>query len=74
MILKKAKDGDLVCYLQKQYENLTWLDRSKLLLEISKALNSIHQLKSLHKDFYSKNIFVDDKSKNLYWRFWIMST
>jgi serine/threonine protein kinase len=63
MILKKAKNGDLSNYIKKNYKNLTWLDKLNLLLDISKALNSIHQIKLLHKDFHSKNILVDDETK-----------
>ena len=63
MILKKAKNGDLSNYLKNNYQTLTWLDKLKSLLDISKALNSIHQMKIVHKDFHSKNILVDDQIK-----------
>ena len=63
MILKKAKYGDLRNYLKKNHKNLAWLDKLKMLLDILKALNSIHEKKLLHKDFHCKNIFVDDGDK-----------
>ncbi|CAJ0765441.1 24454_t:CDS:2, partial [Entrophospora sp. SA101] len=62
MILKKAEHGDLRNYLYK-HRYLTWSDKSKLLLDIAKALNSIHQMKLVHKDFHCKNILVDVGAK-----------
>ncbi|CAJ0844282.1 11177_t:CDS:2 [Entrophospora sp. SA101] len=62
MILKKAEYGDLRNYLYK-YRYLTWSNKSKLLLDIAKALNSIHQMKLVHKDFHCKNILVDVEAK-----------
>ena len=59
MVIRRAEHGDLRNYIRKSFSKLTWTDRAKILVELSKALNSLHQLNLLHKDFHCKNILVD---------------
>jgi serine/threonine protein kinase len=63
MVIKLAKYGDLRNYIRKFFKTLTWVDRVKILIEISKALNSLHQMSLVHKDFHCKNILVDKDNK-----------
>ncbi|PKK64563.1 kinase-like protein [Rhizophagus irregularis] len=60
MVIRHAKHGDLRNYICDFFPKLTWTDRVKILIELSKALNSIHQMNLLHKDFHCKNILVDE--------------
>ncbi|CAB5217416.1 unnamed protein product [Rhizophagus irregularis] len=60
MIIRHAEYGDLRNYIYKFFPKLTWIDRAKILLELSKALNSLHQMNLLHRDFHCKNILVDE--------------
>ncbi|CAB5353477.1 unnamed protein product [Rhizophagus irregularis] len=61
MIIRHAEYGDLRNYIYKFFPKLTWIDRAKILLELSKALNSLHQMNLLHRDFHCKNILVDEE-------------
>ncbi|EXX74534.1 Cmk2p [Rhizophagus irregularis DAOM 197198w] len=63
MVVKHAEHGDLRNYIRKFFSKLTWTNRAKILIEISKALNSIHQKNLVHKDFHCKNILVDKDDK-----------
>ena len=63
MIIKCAKHGDLRNYIRRFFPKLTWTDKVKILIEISKALNSLHESNILHRDFHCKNILVDDQDK-----------
>ncbi|CAB4394746.1 unnamed protein product [Rhizophagus irregularis] len=60
MVIRHAEHGDLRNYIRKFFPILTWTDRVKILIELSKALNSIHQMNLLHKDFHCKNILIDE--------------
>jgi serine/threonine protein kinase len=63
MVIKHAERGDLRNYIREIFSKLTWTDRAKILIELSKALNSLHQMNLLHKDFHCKNILIDDDEK-----------
>ncbi|PKC14152.1 kinase-like protein [Rhizophagus irregularis] len=63
MIIKHAEHGDLRNYIRKFFPKLTWTDRIKILIELSKALNSLHQMNLLHMDFHCKNILVDEADR-----------
>ncbi|RHZ51819.1 hypothetical protein Glove_469g43 [Diversispora epigaea] len=62
MVMKRAKYGDLNKFLKKK-KKINWKNKIKLLLEISKSLKSLHEMDVLHKNFYSRNIFVDENYK-----------
>jgi serine/threonine protein kinase len=63
MVIRHAEHGDLRNYICKIFSKLTWTDRAKILIELSKALNSLHQMNLLHKDFHCKNILVDENNR-----------
>src|SRR6266542_250342 len=62
MVIKHEEHGDLMNYIRK-FPKLTWTDKVKILIEISKALNSLHESNILHRDFHCKNLLVDDDNK-----------
>ncbi|EXX54523.1 Tpk2p [Rhizophagus irregularis DAOM 197198w] len=59
MVIRYAENGDLRNYIRKVFPKLTWTYRANILIELSKALTSIHQMNLVHKDFHCKNILVD---------------
>src|SRR4051812_4751907 len=59
MVIRHANYGDLRKYI-KIFPELTWADRIEILLNISKALKSIHEKNLVHRDFHCKNILVDE--------------
>ena len=59
MVIRHAKHGDLRNYIRK-FPKLTWTDKAAILIKLSKALNSLHQMNVLHRDFHCKNILVDN--------------
>ncbi|CAB5186073.1 unnamed protein product [Rhizophagus irregularis] len=63
MIIRHAEHGDLRNYIRKFFPKLTWTDRAKILIELSKALNSIHQMNLVHRDFHCKNILVGEDDR-----------
>ena|SRR5581483_881445 len=60
MVIQHAKHGDLRNYIREFFPKLTWSDRAEILMNLSKALNSFHQMNLLHRDFHCKNILVDN--------------
>ncbi|RGB38916.1 kinase-like domain-containing protein [Rhizophagus diaphanus] len=63
MVIRHAKHGDLRNYIRKIFPKSTWTYRAKILIELSKALNSIHQMNLVHKDFHCKNVLVDENDR-----------
>ncbi|RIA91439.1 kinase-like domain-containing protein [Glomus cerebriforme] len=63
MIMKYAKHEDLRKYIRKFFQKLTWTDKVEIIIKLSKALNSLHQMNLLHKDFHCKNILVDEDER-----------
>jgi serine/threonine protein kinase len=64
MVIRRAKYGDLRKYI-KTYPKLTWAERIEILINISKALKSIHEMNLVHGDFHCKNILVDEDRRIL---------
>ncbi|RIA95073.1 kinase-like domain-containing protein, partial [Glomus cerebriforme] len=59
LIMDYAKEGNLHDYLQKNFVNINWKKKIKILWQISKGLRSIHDANLIHRDFHSGNILVD---------------
>ena len=60
MVVRYAEYGDLRNYIRKFFSKLTWANKAEILIKLSKALNSLHQMSLLHRDFHCKNILVDN--------------
>ena len=59
MVLKYAEDGNLRSYFKKNFLNLQWVEKLRILYNIVDDLNNIHELKFIHKDLHSGNILQD---------------
>ncbi|CAI2181519.1 16820_t:CDS:2 [Funneliformis geosporum] len=56
MVMDYMSEGNLREYLNKNYDQLTFEDKLKQLLDITQGLCSIHQANLIHKDFHSGNV------------------
>ncbi|CAG8559294.1 15827_t:CDS:2 [Racocetra fulgida] len=63
MIMKRAVHGDLCNYIHTHKFQLSWAERIKILVNITKALEHLHSLDLIHHDFHCKNILVDEDDK-----------
>jgi len=50
------KDGSLHDYLAKEFKNLKWKDKVRILLDIINGLKKIHEQNIIHHDLHSGNI------------------
>ncbi|RIB24791.1 kinase-like domain-containing protein [Gigaspora rosea] len=66
MVFQFANNGSLHKFLRKNFQNLTWQIKLKLLQYISQDLQMIHAAGYIHTDFHSGNILQDeDINKNM---------
>jgi serine/threonine protein kinase len=56
MVLEYAEGGNLKNYLNMNYKNFDWLNGLKVLTNIIRGLNGIHQKQMVHRDFHTGNI------------------
>jgi serine/threonine protein kinase len=56
MIIQFANKGSLRNSLSKNFNNVMWKDKIRLLYHSSSDLDSLHKLGYFHKDFHSGNI------------------
>ena len=56
MAFQYATDGNLYKFLRKDFQNLIWQTKLKLLFDISKDLYKIHNTGYIHADLHSGNI------------------
>ncbi|KAI8360020.1 hypothetical protein B0O80DRAFT_192960 [Mortierella sp. GBAus27b] len=61
MVMKYCSNGNLCTFLELHHENLTWLERYRLSIEITKGLEFLHKSGFHHRDLHSGNILLDDK-------------
>ena len=59
MVLGYAKDGNLRNYFKKDFLNLNWKEKLRMLYKIAINLWYIHKLEFIHKDLHSGNILCD---------------
>src|SRR5947208_8751732 len=60
LVMRHANDGSLTDYITKDFKNLKWKDKIRILHSIISGLNIIHQEKLVHRDFHSGNILHSD--------------
>ncbi|RIA93952.1 kinase-like domain-containing protein [Glomus cerebriforme] len=58
IITKYYKAGDLTHFITKDFFNINWENKSKILHRISDGLCNIHGVNNIHKDYHSGNIFI----------------
>ena len=59
--MRYANDGSLTDYITKEFKNLKWKHKIRILYSIIAGLNIIHQEKLVHRDFHSGNILHSHK-------------
>ncbi|PKC65444.1 kinase-like protein [Rhizophagus irregularis] len=59
LVMRYASGGDLHKHLQKNFTNITWIQKIDILNQVSNGLNTIHDKKFMHRDFHSGNILYD---------------
>ncbi|CAG8794155.1 7261_t:CDS:1 [Cetraspora pellucida] len=61
MVMEFASLGCLRTYLKSNFNSITWEDKLKALLDISKGLDCLHKSNLVHQDFHPGNLlFVDN--------------
>ncbi|KAI8605098.1 kinase-like domain-containing protein [Dissophora ornata] len=61
IVMKHCANGNLSSFLQMNHETLTWPERYRLSIEITKGLEFLHKSGFHHRDLHSGNILLDDK-------------
>lgn len=61
MVMKHCMNGNLCAFLTKNHSTLTWSERYRLSIEITKGLEFLHKSGFHHRDLHSGNILLDDK-------------
>src|SRR6266498_217457 len=62
IIMKYYKLGSLKDYMTKNFYGIKWNEKLKILKNIAKGLNHIHNQKIIHRDFHSGNILYENDS------------
>ncbi|RIB30161.1 kinase-like domain-containing protein, partial [Gigaspora rosea] len=65
MAFQYADNGNLYKFLRENFRELTWQTKLKLLCDISKDLENIHDAGYIHADFHSGNILQDKGISNV---------
>ena len=58
--MEYMENGSLQNYLTKDFKNLKWNDKIKILYYIIKGLKDIHEKEIIHHDFHSGNILQSE--------------
>ncbi|KAF9983472.1 hypothetical protein BGZ65_001755 [Modicella reniformis] len=61
MVMKQCTNGNLCSFLEKNHDTLSWVERYRLSIEITKGLEFLHKSGFHHRDLHSGNILLDDK-------------
>ncbi|CAG8792992.1 355_t:CDS:2, partial [Dentiscutata erythropus] len=69
MIFDYAKEGNLRQYLRNNYHRIKWIDKLRILKEISKQLFAVHTHGFLHNDLHSGNVLFSSQGKSFVFDF-----
>ncbi|KAF9922101.1 hypothetical protein FBU30_007814 [Linnemannia zychae] len=61
IVMKHCTLGNLVTFLERNHDSLTWSERFRISIEITKGLEFLHKSGFHHRDLHSGNILLDDK-------------
>ncbi|KAF8941843.1 hypothetical protein BGZ47_007140 [Haplosporangium gracile] len=61
IVMKHCTLGNLVTFLENNHDGLTWSERYRIAIEITKGLEFLHKSGFHHRDLHSGNILLDDK-------------
>src|SRR3990170_2077282 len=62
IIIMKYYKSDLKNYITKNFYNIEWNKKLKILMHIAEGLNHIHNQKIIHRDLHSKNILYENEN------------
>ncbi|CAI2173807.1 619_t:CDS:2 [Funneliformis geosporum] len=65
LVMEYAKCGNLQNYLKRNFDNLTWNDKTRLSFQIADGLNYLHNEDILHRDLHSKNIVIHENNAKI---------
>ncbi|RHZ53523.1 hypothetical protein Glove_441g89 [Diversispora epigaea] len=60
IVMYLAGQGNLQSYIRNNFNNLTWLKKLEILLDIARGIHSIHRSGLCHKNLHTSNLFYDD--------------
>lgn len=60
MVMQLAQNGDLNYFMRKNLTTLSWLEKLKILYEITMELCLIHEYKIVQHDLYNGNILISE--------------
>ncbi|RGB35363.1 kinase-like domain-containing protein [Rhizophagus diaphanus] len=66
IVMQYASEGDLHKYLQKEFTEIDWKKKIKILEYISSGLFVIHNENFIHRDLHSGNILVNNENCQYY--------
>ncbi|KAF9359804.1 hypothetical protein BGX34_008125 [Mortierella sp. NVP85] len=61
IVKKYCKNGNLTSFLEKHHEDLTWLERYRICIEVAEGLEFLHNSGFYHRNLHSGNVLLDDK-------------
>ncbi len=61
IIMKHYKLGSLKDYITKNFYNIKWNEKIKILKHIVAGLNHLHNQKIIHRDFHSGNVLYENE-------------
>ncbi|KAK3825686.1 MAG: kinase-like domain-containing protein, partial [Benniella sp.] len=61
MVMKYCSNGNLTSFLRNHHEDLTWLERYRICIDVAKGLEFLHKSGVYHQNLHSGNILLDDK-------------
>ena len=65
MVVEYAEGGSLHNYLKKNFLSLNWQDKYRLALQLSDAIEYLHEKEIVHKDLHSRSILIQQNSIKL---------
>ncbi len=58
--MKYYKLGSLKNYITKNFYNIKWNEKLKILINVARGLNHLHNQKIIHRDFHSGNFLYEN--------------
>src|ERR1051325_985693 len=65
LVMEYAEGGTLHNYLEENFSSLNWQDKYRIALQLSNAIECLHEKGIVHNDLSSNNILVQQDSIKL---------